>query len=230
MALRGHGTTDPSFIKRPAYHGGLLASFAVVAAALLSVMDIATREPIARQAEAELQGAMSGVVPARLRETAMTANPVVLEDGPRGGPVVVYRALAAGQWSAFALVIEAEGYAGPIQLLIGLDPRGTILGTHLLAHRETPGLGDQIEPARSDWLAALPGKRLGDPPPAQWAVDKDGGSFDSISGATVTPRTIIAALRETLVWFEQARITLLAAPVEAAEQTGSGPDESKSTR
>jgi len=79
------------------------------------------------------------------------------------------------------------GYAGPIALILGLDIQGKILGVRVLAHTETPGLGDRIEIQRDDWILSFNGRSLGNPPAERWAVKKDGGDFDQFSGATITP-------------------------------------------
>ena len=69
------------------------------------------------------------------------------------------------------------------------------------AHRETPGLGDYIEEERSDWIYGFDGKSLDNPPLERWAVKKDGGAFDQLTGATITPRAIVKAVRKTLIYF-----------------------------
>jgi electron transport complex protein RnfG len=124
----------------------------------------------------------------------------------------IYRARRQGQPAGVVLpVIAREGYNGPIELRVGLDSDGRILGVRLIAHRETPRLGGQIEPQRSDWLARLQGRSLSDPPLERWAVRRDGGDFDQLAGATQTPRVIIAAVRRALVWYQARRDAVFAA-------------------
>ena len=65
-------------------------------------------------------------------------------------------------------------------------------------HKETPGLGDNIDTLKSDWILQFNGLSYGDLSPSDWAVDKDGGRFDSFTGATITPRAVVNALKETL--------------------------------
>ena len=93
---------------------------------------------------------------------------------------------------------------------------GELLGVRVLSHRETPGLGDAIEERRSPWIRIFDGRSLADPPAERWKVRKDGGDFDQFTGATVTPRAIVGAVRNVLVYQEQHREELFsAAPVAA---------------
>ncbi|WP_019626547.1 electron transport complex subunit RsxG [Thioalkalivibrio sp. ALJT] len=105
--------------------------------------------------------------------------------------------------------VAPDGYSGSIHLLIGVDRDGELLGVRVSSHRETPGLGDAIEAERSDWIHGFAGRSLGDPPPDQWAVRHDGGVFDQFTGATITPRAVVGAVRRTLEYFDQHRDALL---------------------
>ncbi len=121
--------------------------------------------------------------------------------------------------------IAPEGYNAPIQLLIGIDPRGEITGVRAVSHRETPGLGDEIDIAKSNWIKQFDGKSLGDPPIAGWAVKQDEGQFDSITGATVTPRAVIKAVKNTLLYFSEHKDELFAAAGRVAAAGDDGTNE-----
>ena len=113
--------------------------------------------------------------------------------------MTVYRARRDGAPVALVLTAVApDGSSGPIELLVGVNADGTVAGVRVLAHRETPGLGDPIEASRSDWVLAFAGRSLGDPPPAGWTVRRDGGAFDQFTGATITPRAVVHAVRRVL--------------------------------
>jgi len=92
-----------------------------------------------------------------------------------------------------------NGYNGEIKLWIGSNDQGIITGVRVIEHRETPGLGDKIMPDVSDWILGFNGKSLSNPDAAYWKVKKDGGEFDQFTGATITPRAIVAAVHKTLV-------------------------------
>ncbi|WP_019624570.1 electron transport complex subunit RsxG [Thioalkalivibrio thiocyanoxidans] len=111
--------------------------------------------------------------------------------------------------------VARDGYSGDIHLLIGVDRDGELLGVRVSSHRETPGLGDAIEAERSDWIHGFEGRSLNDPEPDNWAVRRDGGVFDQFTGATITPRAVVRAVRRTLEYFDDYRDDLLAsAPKE----------------
>ena len=111
-----------------------------------------------------------------------------------------------------------DGYAGPIRVLVGVGYDGTVTGVRILEHRETPGLGDRIVSARSDWVYQFDGRSLSDPVVGRWAIRTDGGEFDQLSGASVTPRAVIGAIREMLVYFEANRDELFAAPATEVDE------------
>jgi len=108
--------------------------------------------------------------------------------------------------------IAPNGYNGNIHLLIGIGADGSVLGARVTQHRETPGLGDDIEADRSDWIHGFRSRSLGNPPLEQWQVRKDGGVFDQFTGATITARAVVQAIRSALVYFQENSETLLATP------------------
>lgn len=121
-------------------------------------------------------------------------------------PVTVYRARMKGQPVAAVFTsIAPNGYSGAIKLLIGVRYDGTLAGVRVITHHETPGLGDAIEPERSGWILGFAGKSLKDPAEKNWKVKKDGGVFDQFTGATITPRAVVKAIRDTLVYFSNNR-------------------------
>ncbi|MPN28268.1 Electron transport complex subunit RsxG [bioreactor metagenome] len=62
-------------------------------------------------------------------------------------------------------------------------------------HKETPGLGDKIERRLSDWITGFSGKKIQSDNDSHWAVKKDGGDFDQFTGATITPRAVVNAVK-----------------------------------
>lgn len=123
-------------------------------------------------------------------------------------PVAVYRARRAGRVVGVVMPVRApDGYRGPIRLAVGIDAGGTVLGVGVLAQRETAGLGAQI--AHSAWVDGFAGRALGDPPDAGWQVEAAGGTFDGISGATVTSAAVVRAVHRALRCFAEHRARLL---------------------
>ena len=117
-----------------------------------------------------------------------------------------------------AFVVEAvapDGYNGDIRMLIGVDAQGHVLGVRVVEHRETPGLGDGIEADRGPWAAQFIGRSLDDPQADAWRVRRDGGEFDQLAGATITPRAVIGAMRRALQFVDAHGAELAAAPAGA---------------
>lgn len=124
--------------------------------------------------------------------------------------MTVYRARNNGEIIAFATRVTApDGYSGKIELLVGITSKGELLGVEVVSHKETPGLGDAIESEKSNWLRQFDGKSLNNPSSRFWKVKKDGGKFDQLTGATITPRAIIGTIKQTLFTIEENRDLLV---------------------
>lgn len=192
--------------------GLLLALIAAGGVALLSGIHLATEDRIAAQERRVMEQQLARVLPAGRYDNDPLEDVLVIEDAPSldaGGPVLVHRARLGGKPSAAVLRVTApDGYNGDIVLLVGILADGTVSGVRVLRHRETPGLGDPIEARRSDWIERFRGRSLGDPAPAAWAVRKDGGDFDQFTGATITPRAVVGAVKRALQYFEDHREAL----------------------
>jgi electron transport complex protein RnfG len=128
---------------------------------------------------------------------------LVIGQDKRGRDVVrtFYRGRQKDLLSGIAFkVVAPDGYSGDINIMVGIDPAGTVAGIEILSHNETPGLGDKIElPA---FKKIFSGKNLTN---ADWRVKKDGGEFDQITGATISPRAVVGAVRRGLEFFQEHR-------------------------
>ena len=128
-------------------------------------------------------------------------------------PVAIYRARMESRPVALVLpAVAPDGYNGTIKLLVGINYDGTLAGVRVIAHHETPGLGDGIESERSDWIYGFDGRSLDNPVTGRWQVKKDGGHFDQLTGATITPRAIVGAVRKSLLYYREHRDTLFGTP------------------
>lgn len=190
-----------------------LAVVAALSALLIGLTWQLTEAPIRRNEAAVLRAALDAVLPPGEGEVQTLTMPAAPALG-HAAAFTLWRRVGAGQVQALALpVTRRDGYSGDIALLVGIDPDGEVTGVRVLAHRETPGLGDKIEHTRSDWITAFRGRSLGDPPPAQWGVRPEGGAFDAFTGATITPRAVVHGVRDALIYFERHRAALLAPPL-----------------
>jgi len=201
----------------------LVGIIAVAAAVLVAGSYELSHERIAANEREALLRSLYSVLDPSLRDRGLAPTQITATDTELLGtdaPVDVFVVMnERGRPEAVIFVPTApDGYNAPIRLLVGLSPDGTLTGVRVLSHRETPGLGDAIELRKSDWILQFDGKRIGEPPEALWAVDKDGGAFDSLTGATVTPRAIVRAVRNTLLYFERHREELFAAARSAAAE------------
>ena len=120
-----------------------------------------------------------------------------------------YRARYRGAPAAVVLApVAPDGYSGKIRLIVGIQYSGVLSGVRVVSHQETPGLGDKIDVRRSDWIKSFAGLSLRDPQQADWRVRRDGGVFDQFTGATITPRAVVAAVRRSLEYFDTHKDTL----------------------
>jgi electron transport complex protein RnfG len=188
------------------YQGLLLGITALITSAALALAAMATEKDIAAAKAEDLRQSLSQVLPGKYdndptQDTLTMAGPV--------GDIKVYRARRAGTVAAVVYQVSGNGYAGPIDCMMGVDRDGKVLGVRVLQHKETPGLGDKIEPAKDPWIHSFEGKSLTDPEPQKWAVKKDGGVFDQFAGATITPRGVVKAVKGGLDFFAKERAHLL---------------------
>ncbi len=211
--------TETPFREKVGYQALVLGLFSTLATILLVSGNLLTRDVIAERQREDLQESLQQVMPEQLYDNDLLAAPIELADAD-GRPLTIYRGTAGLHVSALAWEVIGRGYAGDIRLILGLDAKGRILGVRVLSHAETPGLGDKIEIARDNWILAFDGLSLGNPPVERWKVDKDGGQFDSFSGATITPRAVVAAIEGGLHFFNDHRETLLQPPQDKPQLDG----------
>lgn len=199
---------EPQYRKRIGYQAMLLGGFTALACVLLVSGNLATRDAIAERVREDLLASLNQVIPTSHYENNLLDDILEIkrDDMP---PVTVYRGIQEGEVSALAYVVMEPGYSGEIRILMGIDSSGTILGARVLSHTETPGLGDKIEVQKDDWIKGFNGLNLRKPAPDRWKVKNDGGEFDAFSGATITPRAVVKAIREGLEFFSDNRYRLL---------------------
>lgn len=188
------------------YQGLLLGSVALLTSAALAFASRATEADIKAAEAADLKQSLAQVLPGSY-DNDLTQDAVTMPG--EDGEVLAYRARNAGRVEAVVYRVIGHGYAGDIVCVMGVSREGRILGVRVISHKETPGLGDKIEPAKAKWIFDFDGKWLGDPPADKWAVKKDGGVFDQFAGATITPRGVVNAVKGGLAFFEANKARLL---------------------
>lgn len=186
------------------------ATLAGIAAALtvgLVVLANITRDRIVHNQQAWIKEHLDALVaPENYDNDPLTDTIEVTSPGLLGTttPVTAYRMRKAGLPVGVAIrSIASNGYRGPIELLVAIAPGGQLLGVQVIRHNETPGLGDAFENRDRGWLEQFRGLSLTNPPQQRWSVRRDGGNFDAFTGATITPRAIVGAVRRTLEFYQR---------------------------
>lgn len=191
-----------------------LSLFAIITAGLIALTQVVTKERIQDQIKQARSKALLQIVPVGQFDNDLLDTAFWLEAKELGlkeaGEAFV--ALYQGQPRYFILPLVApDGYTGPIRLIMSIDLSGKIIGLRVIEHKETPGLGDKIDIKKSDWIKSFKGRSLVNTPEQAWAVKKDGGDIDQLTGATITPRAIVNAVHRGLIYFKENQSELLQA-------------------
>lgn len=198
----------------------ILGLFAIATAGTLALTNQATLPRIECNRQLALESSLHEVMPITMADNNLLQDWILVSDPLLGrGEHHVYRARLNGNASGVVLeAVAPDGYGGRLSLLVGVDMAGTVTGVRVVPpHNETPGLGDKIELKKSDWILSFNGTSLTDPEEAGWAVTKDGGAFDSFTGATITPRAVVAQVHRALQYFEQHKNELFEQSAQAAD-------------
>jgi electron transport complex protein RnfG len=186
----------------------LLFLFAVVTAGLLAFTYVNTKSTIVAAERQAAKRALQEIVSANRIDNDLMVDAIEV-------PVAALEILGLSKESndkhtiaigkknnhIIAIIVPAiapDGYGGEIKLLVGVNSDGSVAGVRVLAHQETPGLGDKVDLKRSDWILSFNQRSLSNPLPAKWKVKKDGGKFDQFTGATITPRAIVKQVYNVL--------------------------------
>lgn len=210
-----------SIVKHALVTAGILTVFTVIGTLMLAGTFETTKAPIAQSERASKLRLLAQVMPGELHDNDLLQDALQLPPSDLLGQhaaSTAYRAYRAGQPAGVILeAIAPDGYSGDIKLLIGIDIDGEVAGVRVLAHKETPGLGDYIEADRSDWIKNFDGKSLAKLPDEAWRVKKDGGQFDYMTGATITPRAVIKAVHKAMKYFAEQRELIFSTPAASGK-------------
>jgi electron transport complex protein RnfG len=204
-------TADNTVLKS----GMTLAVIAAICTSLVATTYHFTVDRIAANDKALLEQSLHPALSDIFYDGGVSESLLVLSpphELPGAEEALIYRVYANDEPVAALFVVTArDGFSGPIRILVGVDVAGIVTGVRILRHRETPGLGDKIVVSRSDWVHQFAGRSIGDPAVTEWAIRRDGGQFDQLTGASITPRAVLKAIRDTLIYFDVHKQEIFAA-------------------
>ncbi|MBI5006157.1 MAG: electron transport complex subunit RsxG [Nitrosomonadales bacterium] len=200
-----------------------LVFFSVLATAILASTFFLTRDEIKKSEDAEKLKLINQIMPGALYDNDIIKDTLTIPANEllgTEGDTLAYRARLKGEDSAVVLEsIAPDGYSGRIWLILAVRSNGELAGVRVVTHKETPGLGDYIELPKGPWIKGFDGKSRALYKDADWKVKKDGGQFDYMAGATITPRAVVKAVNKALIYFEENRDKLFAAAEPKKEET-----------
>ena len=187
--------------------GAFLWLFAVAGTTLVAFTEYSTSSAIAENERQLLLRNLYALLPRDKLDNDIATDTRTLAASPLLGTEMempVYRARQTGEPVAVVFnSIAPNGYSGRIHLLVGVYVDGSLAGVRVVKHAETPGLGDAVEIRKSPWIKSFDGKSLDNPEASRWAVKRDGGDFDQFTGATISPRAVVKAVHNTLLYYQQ---------------------------
>ena len=200
----------------------LLGFIALLGTALLAGVNELTHERILEQEKLRILRQLNEIVPTASFNNDLLEDVIEIRDEVffhHPAPVKVYRARMNGKAVAVLMILVApDGYNGDIRLLAGINADGAVQGVRVISHRETPGLGDPIELEKSDWILGFNSKSLQNPKTEGWKVKRDGGQFDQFTGATISPRAVVKAVHNGLIYFQNNKQSLFDQPALSVER------------
>jgi electron transport complex protein RnfG len=187
--------------------GLFLWLFAVAGTSLVALTEYSSRDAIVENERQALLRNLYALLPADKLDNDIATDTRELPASTllgTDGVSTAYRARLAGEPIAIVFnSVAPNGYNGKIHLLVGVFVDGSLAGVRVVKHAETPGLGDAVEVRKSSWIKSFDGKSLSNPEAQGWQVKRDGGQFDQFTGATITPRAVVGAVRNTLLYYQR---------------------------
>lgn len=219
--------SEPTAARVSLRTAAILTTFTVVFTTLMAVTYQATKPAIDASAEAEKMKLVGEVLPDTLYDNALLTDYVDVAPRAELGlaaqddPVRLFRARKAG--APAALVFESvapDGYGGRIRLILAVGADNRVIGVRVVSHKETPGLGDYIDPKKdrnkaSPWIRQFDATGFDRVAAAEWKVKKDGGQFDARAGATISARAVTNAVGRALQFAADHRDKLYALPAQS---------------
>lgn len=168
-----------------------LLAVAVLSAAALGYVYQITKEPIARAKDQKTLDAVREVVGNFDNNPFAERTEITTPDGKY--KLEFYPARENGMLTSFAVkTFSDNGFGGRIELIVGMWMDGTIIGYKVIEQKETPGLGTKI--TEKKFAGQFAGLNAYD----DISLKKDGGTIDAVTGATISSRAVIDAVKKVL--------------------------------
>jgi len=216
-------TSSPDIFESMKQAGKSLGLFAAIATSIVALTFMLTETRIADNERQALLKSLHELIPSNRHDNDLNADFILLDEPSlnyRNKPVTAYRArLNEEPVAAIFNVTAPDGYTGAINLLVAINVDNSIAGVRVVGHRETPGLGDAIEIEKSNWITMFDGQSLTKKTENYWRVKKDGGQFDQLTGATITPRAIVKITKKTLQYFQENHDNVFHETAKEAKET-----------
>lgn len=204
-------------------NGFLLAAFAIICTAAVALVNHLTQPMIMAQQQKALLNTINQLIPVTEYDNDIFATCFMVQDDDLLGTGQTQQVfIAKKNQQPVAVILETStfrGYAGEIKLVLGIYANGEIAGVRVISHTETPGLGDKIQTNKSDWIETFAKRSYAQADDKRWEVKRNGGDFDAFTGATITPRAVVLAVKDALIYFDKNKQSLLNQRANCGDQS-----------
>ncbi len=173
----------------------VLCAITFTAGISLAFVQQITLAPITASHQQKQINAISFVVPEFNNNPLETGIKMAVQNDS----LTVYTATKDNDVVGYAILSSTNsGFGGNVQVMVGFTPDGTIYNTSVVAHQETPGLGDKMttEKFRSQFIGF-------DCATKKAIVKKDGGDVDALTAATISSRAFCTTVKKAYSAFQQ---------------------------
>ena len=170
----------------------VLSGICLVCSALLGTVYAVTKAPIEASEIQKVNAAIAAVTP------QFDNVPSEAVQAVEGGEI--YTATHGGQTVGYAIKVTTGGFGGPLTLMVGFTPDGTVYNTSVVSHAETPGLGAKLVDENVAPREQVKGKN---PAVNKLSVRKDGGEIDAITASTITSRAFLKGVNDAYAVFQK---------------------------
>lgn len=166
-----------------------LLAVTCISAGLLAYINEMTKDKIAQGLIEKNVNALKKIFPDFDNDPMSESKDIDMQ----GQTLKIYPIFLGGKFIGSAVNATSTGYGGAINILVGFNEIGEIVGYNVISQSETPGLGSKVE----TWFQkGGKGDVIGlNPSDPNFKVSKDGGKIDAITASTITSRAFLKAIK-----------------------------------